>query len=149
MGKGSKQSRKEGNRVACLIKKNKAEYYISDVDVSSKDDMISTMNSINQTLGKMKSSYIIIGSNDSQIFVLCYIPDCVTQFTTEEWINASSLGLEGTIELEDNYSLLIASVDSPFKMKSTVKSNGFAFLYKMDCIEEESESEEFIGFDDI
>lgn len=143
----SKQSRKEGNRVACLIKKNKAEHYISDVDISSKELLISTMESINKTLGKFKSSYIIIGCSDKQIFVLsCMLKENV--FTPEEWVTASTLGVEGDIKVVDNYCIFVGEAEFPFKLKDTIRGNGFAFLNKQGCMED-SESEEFIGFDDI
>jgi hypothetical protein len=143
----SKQSRKEGNKVACLIKKNKAEYYISDVDISSRNDLVSTMTNINKTLGKFKSSYIIIGNNKTQIFVLACSQNDIP-FTIEEWVKASTLGTDGEIEITDNYCVFTGTADFPFKLKDTIKGNGFAFLNKHGCMEE-SESEEFIGFDDI
>ncbi len=144
----SKISRKEGNRVACLIKKNKAEYYITDVNISSKADLISTLNSTIKTLGKFKSAFTLIGASKEEILVLCYVPD-ENRFSSQEWIEACSLGITGIQEKDSNYCVFVGIVDFPFKVKDIIRGNGFAFLNKKGCMEDESESEEFIGFDDI
>ncbi|GAJ16752.1 unnamed protein product, partial [marine sediment metagenome] len=46
----SKKARSEGNRVACLIKSNKAKVYTADVEVNDNpDDMLIVMESVRKT----------------------------------------------------------------------------------------------------
>ena len=57
----SKKSRSEGNRVAVAIKANKAEYYISDVDLDdNEEDVFSAVKNVRKTLGKMSSGFMIL-----------------------------------------------------------------------------------------
>ncbi len=147
----SKKARKEGNRVACLIKANKAEFYISDVDLGDNPDhvMVAVQN-IKRTLGKMRSAFMVISAGIKFLTVVAYVPpELEDRISSKEWLNESLLGIrEGKETIGENYTQIVIKTDAPFKLKDMVRGNGFAFLSKHGLMEEES-SEEFIGFDDF
>ncbi len=149
----SKKSRKEGTKVANLIKANKAEFYIADVDLgdNSKDVVLST-ETVNRTLGKFKSAYMLISAGTKVITVIVYVPSELSdKINHKEWVEKSVVGLpEGNYDITDNYTSVVIEADTPFKLKDMVRGNGFSYLKKQGCMEEEDEdsSEEFIGFED-
>jgi hypothetical protein len=150
----SKKARSEGNRVACLIKSSKAEFYTTDVDVDDNpDDMLIVMESVRKTLGKMKSSFMLIAGGDKFLIVNAYIPDELKdRMSFDNWVNNSIVGLkiENMITVNgDNYKQVTFETDFPFKTKDVVRSNSILYLSKNGCMCEEESSEEFIGFDDI
>lgn len=146
----SKKARKEGNKVASLIKANKAEFYIADVDLGDNfKDVIAALNCSVRTLGKMRSAFMIISAGVKYLTVVCYVPnEFKDRISSKEWLEKSIVGLEGEMNEEENYTSVMIEVETPFKLKDMVRGNGFAFLNKTGCLEEES-SEEFIGFDDF
>lgn len=147
----SKKSRKEGNRVASLIKANKTEFYISDVDLDDNSkDVISCMNSVVKTLGKCRASFMLISAGTKVLTVVAYVPNELSQSIDHgEWINKSLLGLNIlSTETENNYTTAIVDVEFPFKFKDTVRGNGFRYLSKKGLMEDdESSEEEYFGFD--
>ena len=146
----SKKSRKEGNRVACLIKKNKAEFYIADVDLGDvPKDVVSAGNNAIRTLGKKKSAFMIISAGIKCLTIFIYVPEELShRISYNDWMNAATKNLpEGEKEVFDDYITL--ETTTPFKLIDLVRTNGFAYLNKQGCIEDEESSEEFIGFDDL
>ena len=148
----SKQSRKEGNKVACLIKANKAEFYITDVDLKdNSDDVLNSIKTITRTLGKLKSAFMIISGGTKVVTIVAYVPSELSdKIDHNEWVRKSIVGLpEGKFDTGDNYTRAVIEADTPFKLKDMVRGNGFAFLTKKGCMGDEESSEEFIGFDDM
>ena len=148
----SKKARKEGNRVACLIKANKAEFYIADVDLNDNPDFIlAAVECVKKTLGKKRCAFMIISAGVKLLTVITYVPDEFSErISGEKWLKESLLGLpEGKYDEGDNYFRSVTEANTPFKLKDMVRANGFAYLNKTGCIENESSSEEFIGFDDL
>ena len=148
----SKRSRKEGNKVASLIKANKAEFYIADVDLKdNSEDVLSSVETITKTLGKHKAAFMILSAGTKVITVLTYVPDEIkSKLDHEKWIKKSTIGLpEGTYDNYNNYTRFVTEAPTPFKLIDMVRANGFAYLNKMGCLGDEESSEEFIGFDDL
>ncbi len=151
----SKKARSEGNRVACLIKSAKSEFYTTDVDINeNSNDMLVAMENVKKTLGKMKSAFMLISGGDNLLVVVAYVPEELNKITSQNWVNNSIVGLErddkqDVIKIGDNYTLIEIKVGFPFKIKDIVRSNSIAFLTKSGCMNDEESSEEFIGFDDI
>lgn len=147
----SKQYRKEGDRVARLIKTNKAEFYIADVDLEdNSDDVILTVDVINRTLGKTRAGFMIISAGVKYATVLAYVPpELKEKLNHNEWVKHSVNGLGNIKETnEECYTCVIIEEDTPFKLKDIIRSNGFVYLSKHGCMEKEESEEEF-GFDDI
>lgn len=147
----SKQYRKEGDKVARLIKTNKAEFYIADVDLEdNSDDVILTVDVINRTLGKTKAAYMIISAGIKIATVLAYVPpELKEKLDHTDWVRQAIQGLLITKETsEECYTCVIVEADTPFKLKDIIRSNGFVYLSKSGCMEKEESEEEF-GFDDI
>ena len=149
----SKQSRKAGDKVARLIKTNNAEFYIADVDLKdNSDDVLNAVETINRTLGKMKSAYIIISGGKNIITVVGYVPSELSdRISHDEWVHKSVIGFsEGVFDSGDNYTRVIIKSETPFKLIDMVRGNGFAYLNKCGCMgDDESSEEDFIGFDDL
>ena len=147
----SKKARKEGNKVASLIKANKAEFYITDVDLEDNEEnvKICIQNAV-RTLGKFKSCFMVISAGLKRLIVCVYIPNEFTdKINGAEWIDKSTVGLDGCLTIELNSYLFMSDVDFPFKMIDQVRANGFRYLKLNGIMEDEESSEEFIGFDDL
>ena len=147
----SKKARKEANRVASLIKSNKAEYYITDTDLGdNSNDVLSAAKNVNKSLGKFKSAFMILSAGKTKLTVVVYVPNELSdKIDLNEWTRKSLIGLTTASQvMEDMYVITTIESDRPFKLIDTVRGNGFAHLNRTGCIEEES-SEEFVGFDDI
>jgi len=146
----SKKSRKEGNRVACLIKANKTEFYISDVDLGdNSDDVVSAVQNAKRTLGKMKSSFMVISGGVKNLTVVAYVPDEHKDIiSSQKWVNESLIGLpKGEEDEGENYTrIIVKNINTPFKLIDTVRGNGFAYLNKNGCMEDES-SDEYMDFE--
>lgn len=148
----SKKARKEGNRVACLIKANKAEFYIADVDLNDNaDHVLVAVENAKRTLGKVRAAFMVISAGVKILTVVAYVPDeLADRISSDDWVNKSLLGLpEGKKDGDKNYTRVVVEVSTPFKLKDVVRGNGFAFLTKHGCMGDEESSEEFIGFDDM
>ena len=148
----SKKSRKEGNRVACLIKANKTEFYIADVDLDdSSDDVVGAMNSIVKTLGKVRAAFMIISAGIKVITILSYVPDELGEKLDKDlWLKKSIIGLpDGITDSGDNYVRTVVETTTPFKLKDMVRGNGFAYLTKLGLMGDEESSEELPDFDDL
>ena len=151
----SKKSRKEGNRVACLIKANKTEFYIADVDLDDNTkDVITCIASVVKTLGKVRAAFMLVSGGTKTLTVACYVPDELTEkIDAKEWLSKALIGINNAGVKTSNKSTSYISVDIelPFKLKDMVRGNGFAYLKKFGLMEdaEEESSEEFIGFDDF
>ena len=64
------------------------------------------------------------------------------------WLLESLTGISTTVsdDSTDTLATSIIKIDTPFKLKDTVRSNAFAYLRKMKLLEEESEEEECYEF---
>jgi len=152
-----KQARSEGNKVACLIKANKAEFYIADVDLEDNSDDVKTASeTVVKTLGKTRSAFMLISAGVKNITVLVYVPSELSdRIDAEEWLQTSVKNLTPlnqnltTSEVENKKDgMIVIEADTPFKLKDIVRSNGFKFLNDKGLIKPESD-EEFIGFEDF
>ena len=147
-----KKARSEGNRVACLIKANKAEFYIADVDLDDNVEYMKTVvDSIKKTLGKLKSAFIIISAGTEKIITMSYVPPELSEkINIEAWVNEAVKNIQGDHKLIDgDYFGVSIEADTPFKLKDMVRSDGFCYLKKEGLMDDEESSEEFIGFDDL
>ena len=147
-----KKARSEGNRVACLIKANKAEFYIADVDLEDEmDHVVSCVESARKTLGKLKTAFLLISAGTVRLNVVGYVPPELSDtIDIKEWINAAVRNIPGEQTVtDDEYYGVSIEADTPFKLKDMVRSNGFAYLKKEGLMNDEESSEEFVGFDDI
>jgi len=147
--KMSKKARSEGNKVASLIKSNKTEYYIADVDLEDDtDDVKIALDLTVKTLGKYKSAFMLISAGVKCLTVVVHVPDCYDKINSQDWINESVKNITGERIMDKNF--IVITTDTPFKLKDTVRANGFAYLKKHKCMDNDDESsEEFVGFDDL
>lgn len=148
-----KKARSEGNRVACLIKANKAEFYIADVDLGdSSEHVMSGVDSVKKTLGKLKSAFILISAGTAKIIVVGYVPSELSEkIDIEKWVNEAVKNITGdqtSLSNDGTYGVSIEA-DTSFKLKDMVRTNGFGYLKKEGLMNDEESSEEFIGFDDF
>ena len=151
----SKKSRKEGAKVANLIKANKAEFYIADVDLGDNSkDVVLSIETLNRTLGKFKSAYMLISAGTKVITVVAYVPPVLCdKIDHKEWVEKSVIGIgndesKGNYDISSDHTSVVIEANTPFKLKDMVRGNGFSYLKKQGCMEEEEDSDEFIGFDD-
>jgi hypothetical protein len=144
----SKKARSEGSRVAGLIKANKAEYYIADLDLEDdSNDVTVASEVVTKTLGKHKAAFLLISAGIKCITVAIGIPDGFDKFDGKLWLNESIKNIAGDrVDLGAN--AVVITADTPFKLKDMVRSAGFEYLNKVGCMGDES-SEEFVGFDGI
>ena len=147
----SKKSRSEGNRVACAIKANKSPYYIADVDLDDNvEDVLNASISVRKTLGKCSSGYMLISAGVTHLIVVIDLVDS-PNLSAKDWLSYALLGISDTYSQEGNNSLFakaVISIDTPFKLKDTVRSNGFGVLRSRSLIEEEeSDEDELFNFD--
>ena len=143
----SKKARSEGSKVAGLIKGNKAEYYIADVDLEDdSNDVKASVEATVKTLGKYKAAFMVISAGIKCLTVVVSVPEGFDKINSSEWLTNSIKDISGDTVFDSN--MVIITADTPFKLKDIVRSNGFAYLNKMGCMGEE-DSEEFVGFDDI
>ena len=166
----SKKARSGGARVAGLIKANKAEFYIADVELEDEtNNVMAAAEVVNKTLGKHKASFLLISAGVKCLTVVASVPSDVNKINSKEWLNEAvkniSSGGSGDgpdndpdndlsdgpnrTYLEDKYLGVVITVDTPFKLKDIARSSGFSYLHKCGCMGEEESSEEFVGFDDI
>ena len=149
-----KKARSEGNRVACLIKANKAEFYIADVDLGDNvEHVVGSVDSTRKTLGKLKTAFMLISAGVDKLNVVGYVPsELADKIDIRKWVDAAVKNISGSQESFDNDGTYGVSIltDTPFKLKDMVRSNGFGYLKKEGLLNDEEESsEEFIGFDDL
>ena len=148
----SKKSRSEGNRVANLIKANKAEFYIADVDLDDNtNDVTNAVTTIIKTLGKMRAAFMVISAGTKVLTVVAYVPtEIQDRINASDWISQAITGLPvGTLSGDNYIRRNVIEVDTPFKLKDMVRSNGFKYLTDKGCMGEEESSDEFIGLDDL
>lgn len=140
----SKKSRSEGNRVAMAIKANKSAFYISDVDLEdNSEDVFTSATSVRKTLGKLTSAFLIISAGVKNLIVVADVPE-------DKGVSAKDLLLESLVGISteltedstDRLAKAVIEIETPFKLKDTVRSSAFAYLRKIGQIEEESEEEE-------
>ena len=155
--KASKKARKEGNRVAQLIKANKTEFYIADVDLDDDTkDVIGGVTCTAKTLGKVKAAFMLVSAGTKTLTVACYVPtELNDKIDSKEWLSKALVGIDYDSIVHDdtdtNTSYVSIDIELPFKLKDMVRGNGFAYLKKLGLMAdaEEESSEEFIGFDDF
>ncbi len=148
----SKKSRSEGNRVASLIKANKAEFYIADVDLDDNtNDVTNAVTTIIKTLGKMRAAFMVVSAGIKVLTVIAYVPtELQDRINASDWLGEAVKGLPvGTLSGDDHIRISAIDVDTPFKLKDMVRSNGFKYLTDKGCMGEEESSDEFIGLDDL
>lgn len=149
----SKKARSEAQRVVVAIKGNKAEYYVADVDLEDdSNDVYETANLVRKTLGKHKCNFMLISAGVKNLTVCVDWNRAPPTDSSElpvlaqgevnacDWLNAS---IENIVSLHSNDTKISIEIDTPFKLKDTVRANAFAFLKKNALLEEESEEEEF------
>jgi hypothetical protein len=144
--KPTKEARAEGDKVARLIKTNGSQYYIADVNLNLLDDMLSAVGVINQKLGDAKVGYMIISvsAGDKNLFVVTYVnPELKEHLQGDLWLQASVKDFKCEFGSSDDMYWATVETDSPFKMKDVVRGNGFAYLTKNGCMDEESSDDCF------
>ena len=143
--KMSKKSRSEGNRVASAIKANKTPFYIADVDLEDNfDDVMSSSVAVRKTLGKCQSGYMLISAGTEKLIVVVDLLDS-SILSASDWLSYSLQGICESYDTSGNNNLFakaVIDIDTPFKLKDMVRSNGFACLRSRSLREEESEEEE-------
>lgn len=146
----SKKARKEGVRVANLIKAAGTEYYISDIDLGGNLSLISVAGqALLNTLGKRKVAFMLISAGENGLAVCSHVPPKFENLDASSWNSEATKYVQvETKEKDENFSIYWATVDNPFKSVDGIRAQGFSYLKSLDMIEEES-SEEFIGFDDF
>ena len=133
----SKKARSEGNRVASAIKSNRAKWYVSDVDLEdSSEDMVTCIDSVKKTLGKVQSNFLLISAGVTHLIVACSSLE-----DQDEWLNESLKDIPYTNKVQ-NGNVLVLDADTPFKLKDVVRSNAFSYLRTQGLIQEESEDED-------
>ena len=152
----SKKARSEGNRVACLIKANKAEFYIADVDLEDDSlDVLACSEAVVKTLGKTKAAFMIISAGITTLTTVVHVPlELEDKIDAQEWLSVSTAGLNNTIK--GNMAIVVKQElgsetlkeDTAFKLKDVVRANGFKYLSDKGCMGDD-ESDEFIGLDDL
>ena len=132
-------SKKEANRVANLIKANKAEYYVADVNLES-NDVHSCAVSIRSILPE--SNFMLISSGKKELTIVVDLSSD-SRINAKDWLKA----VNDKIDFEkDTFAKAIIEVETPFKHKDFIRSKAFAYLRKMNLLEEESEDEEYFEF---
>ena len=149
-----KQSRKEANRVASLIKAAKTDFYVADIDLEDdSNDVEASIELILKTLGKVRAAFAIISAGTTKITLATYVPEEMTdKISHQTWAQESTKNIQGTDQQTNTtsfYTLISKNVDMPFKLKDTLRSMCFTYLKKIGALEEEESSEEFIGLDDL
>lgn len=142
----SKKARSEGARVAGLIKANKAQFYIADVDLEDDSkDVLASLESVIKTLGKTKCDFLLISAGVTNLTVAC------SGENAREWLLSSVSGISTDQEptCHENVSTISINIDTPFKLKDIVRANGFAYLKQKGFMDVDESSEEFVGFDDL
>lgn len=140
----SKKARSEGNRVAQLIKANKAEYYVADVDLEdSLEEVLGASESVRKMLGKFSSNYILISAGVKNLIVVVNMINGEI-FSENEWLSNSltNISVENTNN-NNNNNQIVVEIDTPFKYKDVVRSNAFAFLRQKNLLQEEESEEEY------
>ena len=123
----SKKARSEGARVASLIKGNKAQWYVSDVDLEDDYEALSEcMEAVKKTLGRFESNYLLITAGVKYLIVSAFNLD---------WLSASISNISGDTMKENN--LVRIEIDTPFKLKDIVRANAFKFLREKGAVEED------------
>jgi hypothetical protein len=149
----SKQSRKEGNNVAMAIKASKTEYYVSDVALEdSEADAVAASESVRKTLGKFAASYMLITAGVEKLIVIINIHNQQAEnISAKEWLQSSIIGIGKDTDISedstDTFAKAVITIDTPFKLKDSVRGNAFAFLRKKKLLVEESDEEEDYGFE--
>jgi hypothetical protein len=144
----SKKSRSEGNKVAMAIKANKSPFYISDVDLDDNiNDVFSSATTIRKTLGKLTSAFLIISAGTKNLIVVADVPED-KGISAKDFLLASLSGISSELKEDstDRLAKAVVEVETPFKLKDTVRGLAFAYLRKIGQIEEESEEEDFYEF---
>jgi len=144
----SKKLRSEAARVASMIKANKAEYYIADIELDdNSSEVMDSIELICKTLGKLKSSYMIVSAGDKVLTVVCYVqPE--HKLVPEDWMKSSVIGLENIEIKRSNDRVAYVSYEptegstTAFKLKDMIRANGFKYLSQNGCMGEQSSSEE-------
>lgn len=134
----SKKVRTEANRVVNLIKSNKAEYYVADVDLDdSEDNVHSCAEAIRKQL--KESNFLILSAGTKQLTVIICLSSN-SSASAKEWMQASVDKVDFS---DDHFAKTILEVETPFKHKDIVRSKAFAYLRKNNLLEEESEEDEY------
>lgn len=154
---------RDGNNVATIIKKNKAEFYTADVDLGQNVDWMKKCAKIcKTTLGKFRSAFCLISAGTDKLVVLVSVPaEFVERVNGQKWIEAAAGKVGGTMSEIENYEaadgnsaslryICTVEVATPFKVKDTIRSLSINYLRKSGALptEDDSESEEYF-FDDI
>lgn len=134
----SKKVRTEANRVVNLIKSNKAEYYVADVDLDdSEDNVHACAIAIRKQL--KDSNFLIISAGTQQLIgVVDLSPN--SSIKAKDWLEAA---MDRITFAEDHFAKAILEVETPFKHKDIVRSKAFAYLRKMNLLEEEESDDEY------
>ena len=144
----SKKARSEGNRVAMAIKASKSPFYVSDVDLEdSEQDVIACLEAARKTLGKNPASFMIISAGIKNLTVAVSIHESRNETTAKSWTTSSLVGIgngdgSGINEVSDQMAHACVEIETPFKLKDTVRANSFAYLRKHNLLDEESEEED-------
>jgi hypothetical protein len=148
----SKKARSEGNRIACLIKANKGDFYVADVDLEDDyADVKACVESVSKTLGKTKCSFMLISAGIKNLTVMTVTSDSGI-FSAKSWLeNSLNAVVSDPSKLDfevDNLSAFITlELDTPFKLKDVVRSSAFSYLRSTGKLMEEDSDEEFYGFE--
>ena len=141
----SKKARSESSRVASLIKANKAEFYIADVELDDPTEIQLLPGLVNKTLGKWICAYMLIAASDNQLCICTFVPEKFQdKVKANDW--QSSLNINGVLIKDAGDHILFVKeyqTDDAFKLKDVVRANGFKYLSDQGCLGEADSSDEY------
>jgi aspartyl/asparaginyl-tRNA synthetase len=152
----SKKARKEGNRVAVIIKANNASFFVSDVDLDDNiNDVVVATNLVRKTLGKLKSSFMILSGGTKVLTAIVDVPkEKQDIINAKSWLEKSLININGEVQIDKDsnglYAKGIVNMEFPFKFIDTVRANAFNYLRQHSLLEDDESSEgEFLDFNNF
>ena len=142
----SKKARSESSRVASLIRANKAEFYIADIDLDDPTEIQQVPELVNKTLGRWVCAYMIIAASATKICVCSYVPEKFQdRLNAKDWQLSSNLSATLTQANVGNNTIFFRECqsDDAFKLKDVVRANGFKYLSDQGCMGEADSSDEY------
>ena len=148
----SKKARSEAARVASLIRANKAEYYIADVELDNSPDICATVELANKTLGKLKCAFLLVSANSAVLTTAAYVPENLQdKINAKDWQDAiwkNYVNLKHIGYNSDTESIREFPSDDAFKLKDIVRADGFKYLSDHGCLGDADSSDEY-NLDDL
>ena len=140
----SKKARSEAARVASLIRANKAEYYIADIELDDSTEIVATVELVNKTLGKWKCAFMLIYANATSLTTAVYVPsEFQHKIDMNDWQDAIESVNPGQYAIWSDRSVRELKSDDAFKLKDAVRAVGFKYLKDRGCLGEDDSSDDF------